>query len=129
MFTALSIALGGALGAVARFYMSSWVYNHLGRDFPWGTLAVNVLGSLLIGFLTVILVERFAQEPQLRFMLITGFLGAFTTFSTFSIETLQLIDEHAWLAALMNSLLSVVFGVMAVAVGILVARLWITPSG
>lgn len=98
----LAIAGGGALGALARFWMAGEVYRLLGRDFPWGTLVVNVLGSFLIGFLIVLFLERSAAGPEVRSAVIVGFLGAFTTFSTFSLETLNLIEAGELARALIN---------------------------
>jgi len=114
----LVIAAGGALGAVLRFMVSNGVYAIAGRDFPYGTLTVNVLGSLLMGILYVLLVERIAFAVEWRAFLIIGVLGAFTTFSTFSIETLLLIESGEHLRALLNMLLSVALCVMATWAGV-----------
>lgn len=116
------IAAGGAVGAVLRFTVSTGVYNLLGRSFPYGTLAVNVLGSLLMGFLTVLFLDRFNVTPEWRAAILVGLLGAFTTFSTFSIETLNLIDQGEMIKALLNVFVSVVLCVVAVWVGILLGR-------
>ena len=118
----IAIAAGGALGAVMRYAMSNAVYSLLGRGFPYGTLAVNVVGSLLMGFLFVWLVERSALDAIWRAALLVGGLGAFTTFSTFSMETLNLLEEGALLPALLNVLLSVVLCIAAAWGGVLVAR-------
>jgi len=122
MMQLLFIALGGALGAVLRFIVSNAVYATTGRDFPYGTLTVNIVGSLLMGILYVVLVERFAVAGEWRAFLLVGLLGAFTTFSTFSIETLTLIENGAHARALMNMLLSVVLCVFATWAGVVGTR-------
>lgn len=118
----LAIAAGGALGAVLRFWMSNGVYALLGRGFPYGTLAVNVLGSLLMGFLFVLLIDKLSLGPNWRAALLIGLLGAFTTFSAFSIETLNLIEEGETMKALLNTALSVVLCVGAAWAGVLAGR-------
>ena len=118
----LSIAVGGAIGAVMRYWVSTGVYNLLGRGFPYGTLVVNMAGSLLMGFLYVLLLERMTISPELRAALLIGVLGAFTTFSTFSIETLNLIEQADFVKAGLNVLISVVACVGAAWVGVIVGR-------
>ncbi len=118
----LLIGAGGALGAIGRYWMSTLVYQLAGRGFPWGTLAVNLLGSLLMGIVYVLMVERLASNGDLRALLMVGFLGAFTTFSTFSIETLMLVEEGALLRAAGNALVSVIGCVIATGIGIMLAR-------
>jgi fluoride exporter len=118
----LAIAGGGALGAVLRFGMSSTIYRVLGRDFPYGTLAVNVLGSLLMGFLFVVLVERLAVSAEWRAALLIGLLGAFTTFSTFSFETLALFENGELLKAIANIVLSVFLCLAATWLGLSLGR-------
>jgi CrcB protein len=122
MFQLIAIAAGGALGSLARYGMSSAVYAWLGRGFPWGTLAVNLLGSFLMGLLFVLLIERLSWAPEWRGAILIGFLGAFTTFSTFSIETLNLLEEGAMLGAFLNMVLSVWLCVLVCWAGVILGR-------
>lgn len=122
MIRTLAIATGGALGALLRFWISNGVHLLLGRDFPWGTLSVNVLGSLAMGLLYVLLFERMDVSVETRALLLIGLLGAFTTFSTFSIETLNLIEAGEQLRALLNVAASVVLCLAAAWAGMLLGR-------
>lgn len=122
MLQILAIAGGGAVGAVARFLVSTGVYRLLGRDFPWGTLAVNVFGSFAMGLLFVLLLERSLIGPEVRAAILVGFLGSFTTFSTFSLETLTLVEQGEMLRALLNVAVSLLLCVAACWVGIITAR-------
>ncbi len=116
------IAIGGAIGAVLRFIISNGVYAWLGRGFPWGTLVVNVFGSLLMGLLYVFLVERVSVSAEMRSLLLVGLLGAFTTFSTFSIETLNLIESGDLIPAGINMFVSVFCCVAACWLGLMLGR-------
>lgn len=118
----LAIAAGGAIGALLRFWMSNGVYAWLGRGFPYGTLAVNVLGSLLMGFLYIVMIERLVVAAEWRAFVLIGLLGAFTTFSTFSVETLNLLEQADYAKALSNMLFSVVACVGAAFLGVMLAR-------
>ncbi len=122
MLQLIAIAVGGAVGALLRFVMSNGVYKVLGREFPYGTLAVNVLGSLFIGILFILLVEKLAVAAEWRAGLVIGLLGAFTTFSTFSLETFTLLEDGAFLKAGVNVLLSVVLCLAATWLGISLGR-------
>ncbi|WP_457680648.1 fluoride efflux transporter CrcB [Thermovibrio sp.] len=106
MNTLLWIGAGGFLGAISRFLIAGIVQKHFPLPFPAGTLAVNALGSFLIGFLALFFENLIA--PQYKAMVITGFLGALTTFSTFSYETSMLLIEGAYLRALLNVVLNVI---------------------
>lgn len=116
------IAIGGAIGAVLRFTVSNGVYSLLGRGFPWGTLVVNVFGSLLMGLLYVFFVERMSITVEMRSLILVGLLGAFTTFSTFSIETLNLIESGDLIPAGINMFVSVFFCVAACWLGLMLGR-------
>ena len=118
----VAIAAGGAIGALLRYWMSTAVQGRTGSVFPYGTLTVNVVGSLLIGFLYIWLIERMAAGPAVRAFLLVGVLGAFTTFSTFSIETLNLMESGQLGKALVNVLASVIVCVGAAGLGVLAAR-------
>lgn len=118
----LAIAAGGAVGAMLRYWTAQAVYNRFGTAFPWGTLTVNVAGSLVMGFLYIWLIERMAAGPALRAFLTIGLLGAFTTFSTFSIETLNLLESGQAGRALANVLLSVIVCIAAAGLGVFTAR-------
>lgn len=122
MLQLLTIAGGGALGAVLRFGMSSYIYRLLGRDFPYGTLAVNVVGSLVMGILFILFVERGLVSAEWRSAIIIGFLGAFTTFSTFSIETLMLVESGELSRAALNVVLSVTLCLVATWLGLVMGR-------
>lgn len=118
----VAIAAGGALGALLRFWVASGVAAWLGRDFPYGTLIINVTGSLVIGILYVLLVERLDVNVLWRPFLMIGLLGAFTTFSTFSLETVNLIEAGETLKAVANMVLSLVLCVGAAVLGLFIGR-------
>ncbi len=117
----LWVALGGAAGAAARFGVAQWAAARWGWAFPWGTLAVNLTGSLAIGLLMTLLVGRGA-EPYWRLLLVTGFLGGYTTFSAFSYETLQLLEQRRWETAALYACGSLLLGLIACALGVGVGR-------
>jgi CrcB protein len=112
----LLVAIGGAAGAAARYGVAQWVNSRLGWTFPWGTLTVNVTGSFIIGVLLTLLVAR-GSDPTLRLLLVTGFLGGYTTFSSFSFETITLLHAQQWLLALLYVAGSLLLGLLACAVG------------
>ena len=118
MRSLLLIALGSSLGGVARNGMSAWLSARAGESFPWGTLAVNVLGSLVVGALAAVGdAPKLGLSAEARQFLMIGVLGGFTTFSAFSLQTLRLIQDGDWARASTNVLLSVVLGLAAAAAG------------
>lgn len=119
----LFIAIGGALGAVARYGLGNAIHNLWSLRFPAGTFLVNVLGSFLIGVIFVLITEKGYIHPDWRSVLMVGFLGAFTTFSTFSLETVSLMESGQWVTALIYVLSSLVACVFAVAAAIMLTRM------
>jgi fluoride exporter len=102
-----AVFVGGGIGAAVRYWLSGSVYRFVGPDFPYGTLLVNVIGCFLIGFLMACFEERFTVQPTLRVFLTIGILGGFTTFSTFSYETLMLLESGNYLRGTANVVISV----------------------
>jgi CrcB protein len=118
----IAIMLGGGLGALMRYIVSGSITAKVTGNFPYGTLTVNVLGSFVMGFLAMWLVENLDLNPLLRLAIFVGFLGAFTTFSTFSMETLNLFEEGLPLRALLNMFVNVSLSVLAVWLGALLGK-------
>jgi fluoride exporter len=118
------VALGGAAGAATRFAVSQWTGTRWGWTFPWGTLAVNLTGSLAIGLMMTLLLARGA-DPTYRLVLVTGFLGGYTTFSAFSFETFALLEARRWDAAALYVGGSVALGLLATALGLGLGRLFV----
>ena len=118
----LLVGVGGFLGANARYVLGGWVAARLGADFPYGTLVVNVSGSLAIGVLLVLLTERLAADPAWRLLLVVGFLGGYTTFSSYTFEALALAEAGQWLRATWYVLGSNVVGLAAAYAGMVLAR-------
>jgi CrcB protein len=118
------IGIGGFIGAILRYIVSGWVQQaSKSTDFPYGTLVVNVLGSLVIGFMFYLLENRGVLTPEVRALTLIGILGAFTTFSTFSVETLNLMLRGEVMQALVNVGASLVLGLLAVWAGRMLPQL------
>ena len=113
-----AVALGGALGSVGRFVVASAVGHAVGTAFPWGTLAVNVIGGFVIGALAEIFALRWSVTPELRALLVTGVLGGFTTFSAFSLEIVAMIERGAWAPATAYIVASVALSLLACFAGL-----------
>jgi len=116
------ISVFGALGCLSRYLVSGWVYQLAGRGLPYGTLAVNVVGSLLLGLIMEGSLRSTLMSPELRIGLTVGFMGGFTTFSTFSYETIRLLEDGSYLQAGGNILLNVTVCLAFAALGIFLAR-------
>ncbi len=119
----LLIGLAGFLGANLRYIVDGWVVERFGSTFPYGTLVVNVSGSFLIGLFMTLVAERFAAPPGTTLFFAIGLLGAYTTFSTFSYESIVLIQERAYMEAVTNLVANVLLGVAAAALGVIVGRI------
>jgi fluoride exporter len=118
----LLVAIGGGTGALARYVAASAIMTRFGGKFPLGTLAINVTGSFLIGFLMTILTGRFQVDPRWRLLLVVGFLGGYTTFSSFEWETYTSVREGELWAGMLNVVSSVMLGYVAVWLGSMLAR-------
>jgi CrcB protein len=122
--TFLLIGLGSILGANARYYLSAFAASRWGAAFPYGTLLINVTGSLIIGFFFGLVAARFGVSASARLVVATGFLGSYTTFSTFTFETIALSRAGEYRLALVNALGSIALGVAAAASGLTLALLF-----
>lgn len=120
--TIVGVAIAGAFGALARYGLGGYIANRFPSAFPWETLIINVSGSFIIGLLFVLFTEKLMPHPALRTSLMVGFVGAYTTFSTFSLETFRLIEDGAIGLAAANVFASVAAGLVAVYLGIVIAR-------
>jgi len=116
------IGLFGAMGCLARYFVSGWTYDLVGRSLPYGTLAVNILGSFLLGLVMEGSLRSSLLSPEVRMGIGIGFMGGFTTFSTFSLETWRLIEDGSFFQAGANILLNVLICVVFAALGIFLAR-------
>ncbi len=118
----LVVGIGGAFGSILRFVMTQIINQWTGIKFPYGTLCVNILGCLLIGFLSVIFMERLAVSSIWRAAILIGFLGGFTTFSSFSLETFNLLEQGFWSSAVLNATLSLILCLLATIFGAFIGR-------
>jgi len=124
----LWIGLGGFLGANARYIVALWAAGRWGTGFPYGTLIANVVGCFLIGFFLTLATEWLTIPTEVRLFVAVGFLGGFTTFSSFGFETLQLVEQSRWGTAALNIIADVVLGLIGVVTGIFLAR-WLQGIG
>jgi CrcB protein len=122
MTQALLVGFGGAIGSLFRYYVGLWALRLMGPHFPWGTLTVNIVGCFLIGLLAEMISRRFDASPELWLLLITGFLGGFTTFSAFSLDAISLFERSAVASAAIYMVASVGLSMAAVFAGLAVTR-------
>lgn len=120
----IAISLGAIAGALCRYYVTLWFVQRFGTGFPYGTFFINVTGCLGMGFFTTLALDRIGViSPEVRLLVATGFLGAYTTFSTYGIETVYLLRDRAFLIASLYWAGSAILGVMSVQLGVILARL------
>jgi CrcB protein len=124
MNTILAVAIGGAAGSVARYLTQVWGGRLLGTDFPWGTITVNILGSLIMGILVELFALRWSADPVTRAFLTVGILGGYTTFSSFSLDTLVLVQRGELATATAYILASVIVSLAAIFSGLHLTR-WV----
>lgn len=118
----LAIALGAIPGALSRYYLTLFFARLLGENFPYGTFFINITGSFLMGFLVTLALERSLVSPDLRLCLAVGFLGSYTTFSTYSLDTTIMIKNYYYIKALFYGLGSTFFGILGIEIGSFLAR-------
>jgi fluoride exporter len=118
----LMVAIGGALGSALRFWVGGYVSNRLGTRFPYGTFVINVTASFLIGFVLTLLAERTHWSPNWRYLIPIGFIGGYSTFSTFEYESFRALQDGELFVAGLNVVLSVVLGFLAVWLGVITGR-------
>jgi CrcB protein len=117
------VGLGGFIGAIARFWLGAYISNRLGTRFPYGTFVINITGSFLIGLTITLLAERTHWNPNWRYLIPIGFIGAYTTFSTFEYETMRSIQDGEFVIAFLNVSLSLVVGFISVWGGVVTGRM------
>lgn len=116
------VLVGGGIGSAVRYLTAMWMANRLGAAFPWGTLTVNIAGSFLIGLLATLADEAGSLGPGVRLFLVAGVLGGFTTFSSFSLETLRLVEDREIARAVLNVAANLILGFAAALLGVAAGR-------
>jgi CrcB protein len=122
MLKYVELVIGGSIGTISRYLLAGFVYSVFGTTFPYGTMAVNLLGCFVIGLLSTMAEEKFLLGSNVRLTLMVGFCGAFTTFSTLILETNNLVRDGEMMRAFMNLFLSVIIGFILFRIGVLVAE-------
>ncbi len=122
MLAVVAVAIAGALGALGRYGLDGLISRHAPTSFPWGTFVINISGSFLLGMFFIVMTERFRPDPWLRSAVTIGLLGAYTTFSTLSLETYRLAEDGAYGLAAANALGSLAAGLAALYAGVVIGR-------
>lgn len=117
------VAFGGAVGSALRFWAGSYVSSRMGSRFPYGTFVINITASFLIGLVMTVLAERAHWNPNWRYLIVIGFLGGYSTFSSFEYETFRVFQDGEFLIASMNVALSVIVGFVSVWAGVIAGRM------
>jgi CrcB protein len=120
--TLLLVGAGGFFGAISRYVIDDWVSGLTGGRFPWGTLVINLSGSFVLGLLFALTVERAALPSTIRAPILVGFIGAYTTFSTLTLESWRLVEDGSWALAIGNLGGSMLLGLVAVVAGLTLGR-------
>lgn len=122
MLKYVMVGIGGFIGAIARFVLGSYIGNRFGTRFPYGTFVINITGTFLLGIVMTVLVQKTDESPNWHYLVPIGFIGAYTTFSTFEYETLRTVQDGQMLMGFANVALSVIAGFGAVWAGVVVGR-------
>lgn len=121
----IAVSLGAIAGALSRYYLSLWFAQRFGTSFPYGTFFINISGCLAMGFFFTLALERVAIiSPELRLLVAVGFLGAYTTFSTYALDTVTLVDNQNFILAGSYLAGSAILGIISIQLGVILARLW-----
>lgn len=123
MLKYVMVGMGGFVGAITRFWVGVYIANRMGTRFPYGTFVINISGSFIIGLVITVLAERSSLSPNWRYLIPIGFVGAYTTFSTFEFETLRAIQDGQIAIGMLNVFGSVIAGFIAVWLGVITAKL------
>jgi CrcB protein len=118
----LLISVGAIFGANTRYWISNWAAQKFGVNFPFGTVIINLTGSFLVGVFLTLAIDRLMIDPRLRLLIVVGFFGAYTTFSTYTYESFNLISSGQWFLGLMNLFGSTILGILAVGLGVYLGK-------